>query len=206
KSMSSPRKPSTFTLRYGLRTSRARCTRSSRVKNGRFVWLAAMPTTTSPRSAAARRTRSSWPRVIGSNVPGYTALIIGLPRQKMKMHVSRARASENGPAPRRFEGGVAFHVHPAPFGEKPAQQAERREAERAAAREEVEALHSGQVLAEPVEQGFPNAVRRRSQVRRTGEFDESAAPQAADDPDGVGSSPAHRRRRSRAFRDQCAAQ
>src|SRR5204863_443187 len=83
-----------------------------------FVWLAAIPTTTSPTSAAARRTKSSWPRVIGSNVPGYTALIIELPRQKMKMHVSRARASENGPAPGRFEGGVAFHVHPAPFGEK----------------------------------------------------------------------------------------
>src|SRR5256885_4112619 len=124
--MSSPRKPSTFTFRYGLRTSRARATRSSRVKNGRFVWLAAMPTTTSPTSAAARRTRSSWPRVIGSNVPGYTALIIALPCQKMKMHVSRASAPENGPAPGRFEGGVAFHVDPAPFGEKPAQQAERR--------------------------------------------------------------------------------
>src|SRR5438477_12683945 len=101
--------------------------RSPKVKNGRFVWLGAMPTTTSSTRAAARRTRSSWPRVIGSNVPGYTALIIGLPRQKMKMHVSRARAPEDGPAPGRFEGGVAFHVHPAPFGEKAAHHTERRD-------------------------------------------------------------------------------
>jgi hypothetical protein len=54
-------------------------------------------------------------------------LIIGLPRQKMKMHVSRARAPENSPAPGRFEDGVAFHVHPPPFGDKPAQQTERRD-------------------------------------------------------------------------------
>src|SRR5437867_7474829 len=85
-----------------------------------------MPTTISSNKAAARRTRSSWPRVIGSNVPGYTALIIGLPCQKMKMHVPRARALENSPTPRRFEDGGAFHVSPPPFGEKPAQQLERR--------------------------------------------------------------------------------
>src|SRR2546423_14457155 len=124
--MSSPRTPWTFTWRYGFRPSRARSTRSSRVKNGRFVWLAAMPTTTSSTRAAARRTRSSWPRVIGSNVPGYTALIIGLPRQKMKVHVSRASALENGPPAGRLEGGVALQVHPAPLGDKPAQQIERR--------------------------------------------------------------------------------
>src|SRR5438309_3504771 len=124
--MSRPRKPSTLTFRYGLRTSRARSTRSCSVKKGRFVWLAAIPTTTSPTSAAARRTRSSWPRVIGSNVPGYTALIIGLPCQKMKMHVPRARVLENGPAARRFEDGVALHVHPPLCGEEPWQRRQRR--------------------------------------------------------------------------------
>src|SRR5712664_1237795 len=118
--MSSPRKPSTFTFWYGLRTSRARCTRSSRVKNGRFVWLAAMPTTTSPTRAAARLTRSSWPRVIGSNVPGYTALIIGCPSQKMKMHLARAGALQNNPTLRRFERSLAFRVHPRPLDKQPA--------------------------------------------------------------------------------------
>src|SRR6266853_2854514 len=126
KSISKPRKPSTFTLLYGLSTSRARRTRSSTVKNGFFVWLSAMPTTISSNKAAARLTRSWWPNVIGSNVPGYTALIIGLPYQKMKMHVPRARALENSPAPRRFEDCVAFHVYPPPYGEKPAQKIERR--------------------------------------------------------------------------------
>src|SRR3989442_15237311 len=84
-----------------------------------------MPTTISSNKAAARRTRSSWPRVMGSNVPGYTALIIGLLCQKMKMHVPRARALENSPTPRRFADGDAFHVHPPPFSDKPAQNIER---------------------------------------------------------------------------------
>src|SRR5258706_1836192 len=127
KSMSSPRKPSTLTFRYGLSTSRARCTRSSTVKKGFFVWLSAMPTTISSNKVVARLTRSWCPRVIGSNVPGYTALIIGLPHQKMKMHVPRARAPENSPAPRRLEGGVALHVYPPPRGEQPAQRSERRD-------------------------------------------------------------------------------
>src|ERR1700704_3789574 len=85
-----------------------------------------MPTTISPNKGAARLTRSWWPSVIGSNVPGYTALIIGLPYQKMKMYISRARPLENSPAPRRCEDGVAFPIHAPPFGEKPAQQIERR--------------------------------------------------------------------------------
>src|SRR6266849_7596046 len=127
KSISRPLKPSTFTWLKGLSTSRARRTRSSTVKNGFFVWLAAMPTTISSNKAAARLTRSWCPSVIGSNIPGYTALIIGPPCQKVKTHVPRARALENSPAPRRFEGGVALHVHPPPFGEKPAQQVERRD-------------------------------------------------------------------------------
>src|SRR2546423_2051615 len=125
--MSSPRNPSTFTFRYGFRTSRARFTRSSRVKNGRFVWLAAMPTTISSNKVVARLTRSWWPRVIGSNDPGYTALIIGFPHQKMKMHVPRAGAPENSPAPRRLERGVALHVYPPSCGEQPAQPSERRD-------------------------------------------------------------------------------
>src|SRR6266853_268075 len=127
KSISKPRKPSTFTLLYGLSTSRARRTRSSSVKKGFFVWLSAMPTTISSNKVVARLTRSWWPRVIGSNVPGYTALIIGLPHQKMKMHVPRAGAPENSPAPRRLEGGVALHVYPPSCGEQPAQRSERRD-------------------------------------------------------------------------------
>src|SRR5260221_597459 len=86
-----------------------------------------MPTTISSNKVVARLTRSWWPRVIGSNVPGYTALIIGLPHQNMKMHVPRARAPENNPAARRLEGGVALHVYPPPRGEQPAQRSERRD-------------------------------------------------------------------------------
>src|SRR5258708_8751062 len=79
-----------------------------------------MPTTISSNKVVARLTRSWWPRVIGSNVPGYTALIIGLPHQKMKMHVPRARALENSPTPRRLAGGVALHVPPPPRRDPPA--------------------------------------------------------------------------------------
>src|SRR5690606_22802741 len=53
-------------------------TRSLTLKNGFLAWLCATPTTTLSNRVAARRTRTSWPRVSGSNVPGYTATIIGL--------------------------------------------------------------------------------------------------------------------------------
>src|SRR5690606_18088686 len=53
-------------------------TRSLTLKNGFLAWLCATPTTTLSNRVAARRTKSSWPRVSGSNVPGYTATIIGL--------------------------------------------------------------------------------------------------------------------------------
>src|SRR3974390_415506 len=94
--------------------------RSSSWKNGRFASLTAIPTTTLSNSAEARRTRSWWPRVTGSNVPGYTALIIDLPCQEMKMHVPRARALENGPAAVGHEGRCALYVHPRVRREQPA--------------------------------------------------------------------------------------
>jgi hypothetical protein len=68
--MSRVENAATSTFAYGARTSRAIATRSLDVKNGRFDSLSAIPTTTWSKSRAARRTMSSWPRVIGSNVPG----------------------------------------------------------------------------------------------------------------------------------------
>src|SRR5882672_1960040 len=85
-----------------------------------------MPTTTLSNSAEARLTRSWWPRVIGSNVPGYTALIICPTRQKMKMHLARARALENRPAGGRVEGRRALHVRASPPVQQPACQRQRR--------------------------------------------------------------------------------
>src|SRR5262249_10561511 len=75
--------------------------------------------------AAARLTRSWCPRVIGSNVPGYTALIMRSVRQKMEMHVTCARALENRPT-RRLERGIALHVHASPLAQQPAHQRQRR--------------------------------------------------------------------------------
>ena len=45
------------------------------VKSGAFLGLAATATTTRSNNRTQRRTSSSWPRVIGSNVPGYMAPI-----------------------------------------------------------------------------------------------------------------------------------
>src|SRR5512134_1662457 len=50
--------------------------RSSKTKKGFFARLSATPTTSRENSPAARRTRSSCPRVSGSKVPGYTAMTI----------------------------------------------------------------------------------------------------------------------------------
>src|SRR5262245_19760306 len=100
--------------------------RSSSGKKGRLASLAAMPTTTRSKRAAARLTRSWCPRVIGSNVPGYTALIICPTRQKMKMHAACARAPENHPAAGRCEHRRALHVHATPLAQQSAHQRERR--------------------------------------------------------------------------------
>src|SRR5262249_53202799 len=76
------------------------------------------------------------------------------------------------------------------------------EAERTAPGEQIEAGPPAQVLAEPVEQRFADALRRGPEVERVGEIDETAAPCAADDAHGVAPSPAHRRPRSPAFPDR----
>ena len=70
KSISSDEKRTTSTFGRSASTSCAISTRSAAVKNGRLVSLSATPTTTRSNSRAARRTRSSWPRVNGSKVPG----------------------------------------------------------------------------------------------------------------------------------------
>src|SRR5215467_13660735 len=84
--------------------------RSSSWKKGRLASLTAIPTTTWSNSAAARLTRSWWPRVMGSNVPGYTALIIDPPCQEMEMNVPCSRLLENLPARGRLDCGFAFDV------------------------------------------------------------------------------------------------
>ncbi len=49
---------------------RINATRSSSVKSGCFATFTATATTTRSANVRARRIRSSWPRVIGSNDPG----------------------------------------------------------------------------------------------------------------------------------------
>ena len=100
---------------YGASTSRAIATRSAVVKNGRFDSLSATPTMTWSKSRAARRTRSSWPRVNGSNVPGRRreSMACGRrarsrarpccagPDEKMIMHLPRLVAAPRGEPRRR---------------------------------------------------------------------------------------------------------
>src|SRR5882672_1974049 len=100
--------------------------RSSSGKKGRFASLAAMPTTTLSYKTEARRTRSWCPSVIGSNVPGYTALIIDPTCQEMKVHIPRARLPENRPAARHLEMGLALDVDAPALGQETAHQSERR--------------------------------------------------------------------------------
>ena len=74
---SRPSAPSSPSLRHSAdRPARAapgrRACSSGNI--GALFGLAAMATTTRSKMLAARRTRSWWPLVIGSNVPGYTAL------------------------------------------------------------------------------------------------------------------------------------
>src|SRR5882724_1066876 len=112
KSMSRPLKPSTCTFFTSASTSLAIAMRSSTVKNGRFAVLSAMASTSWSNSVLARRTRSSWPRVSGSNVPGYTALIIASPLEELVAHLAGARALQLGPALARDGGRVRFDVEP----------------------------------------------------------------------------------------------
>src|SRR5882724_1331648 len=101
--------------------------RSSSGKKGRFASLTAIPTTTLSYNAEARRTRSWCPSVIGSNVPGYTALIIDPTCQEMKVHIPCARLPEDRPAARHFEMGLALDVHAPAIGQETTHQTKRRD-------------------------------------------------------------------------------
>src|SRR5207237_7193929 len=103
-SVSRPLKPSTCTFFRSPSTSRAMAMRSSSVKYGFFALLSAMARMMESNSGAARRTRSSWPRVSGSNVPGYTALIIASPFEELVAHLPGARLLEFAPAAAGFTG------------------------------------------------------------------------------------------------------
>ena len=63
-------KPTTSTLSCCANASRASSTRSSSGSVGPLEGLCATPTTTFSNNGAARCTRSMWPLVMGSNVPG----------------------------------------------------------------------------------------------------------------------------------------
>src|SRR6185503_19249743 len=110
-SVRSPENPTTSTFFMSPSTSRAIAMRSSSVKNGCFALLSAIASTTLSKSVAARRTRSSWPRVSGSNVPGYTALIIASPLEELVAHLAGARALRFLPPRARVEGLARFDVH-----------------------------------------------------------------------------------------------
>src|SRR5438105_470381 len=102
-SVSTPVKPVTCTFFTSPSTSRAMAMRSSSEKNGRFALLSGIARMTPAKSVLARRTRSSWPRVSGSNVPGYTALIIASPLEELVVHLAGARAPELRPRGFRLE-------------------------------------------------------------------------------------------------------
>src|SRR5690606_36972338 len=70
KCASSVSNPQTSTFGCPESASRASLTRSSSGSVGPLAWLAATPTITFSNSGAARSTRSMWPLVIGSKVPG----------------------------------------------------------------------------------------------------------------------------------------
>src|SRR5690606_12039512 len=70
KCATSESKPRTSTFGCPASASRASFTRSSSDSVGPLAWLAATPTITFSNSGAARSTRSMWPLVIGSKVPG----------------------------------------------------------------------------------------------------------------------------------------
>src|SRR5436190_5082643 len=110
KSMSRPLKPSTCRFFTSPSASRAMAMRSSSVKNGRFALLSAMARTSVSKSVLARRTSSSWPRVSGSNVPGYTALIIASPFEELVAHLAGAGALELLPAPGCVHRCIRFKI------------------------------------------------------------------------------------------------
>ena len=70
KSINRPEKPSTRTPGTSPSTSRVIVTRSSMLKKARLLRDSATATMTWSNRRTARRTRSSWPRVMGSKVPG----------------------------------------------------------------------------------------------------------------------------------------
>ena len=74
KSMSRPLKGTTSAAGTCPSTDFASATRVSRSKRGAFFSLVATATTTRSNSLAARSTRSTWPLVMGSKVPGYTTV------------------------------------------------------------------------------------------------------------------------------------
>src|SRR6478672_7503597 len=87
-------------------------TRSSRLKKGRFVRLSATATTTSSNVLAARRTRSWCPKVMGSNVPGYTALIVmACPFQQLVRDCAGATAAPDFKPWRCRMHVRRFHMH-----------------------------------------------------------------------------------------------
>src|SRR5258706_8967791 len=114
-SISRPLKPTTCTLLMPASTSRAISTRSASGKKVRFAGLSATPMMSESNSVLARRTRSSWPRVSGSNVPGYTALIIASPFEELVAHLPGARALQFAPTQPRLCRGRGFDVHPRRF-------------------------------------------------------------------------------------------
>src|SRR5690606_11763668 len=67
---SSELKPMTSTLAWEASAPRASSTRRSSDSAGPLAGLSATPTISLSNSGAARSTRSTWPLVIGSNVPG----------------------------------------------------------------------------------------------------------------------------------------
>src|ERR1700761_5804653 len=99
-------------------------TRCSRENIGALLGLAAMATTTRSKMLAARRTRSWWPLVIGSKVPGYRAVLLFMVNpdvcaRQMIPHLARGlRFDEFPPGRNRRRSGRAraLEVHPAAAG------------------------------------------------------------------------------------------
>src|SRR5512146_1837489 len=110
-----PEKPMTWILGTSFSTSRAISTRSSSAKNGCLTRLSATARMRVSNSLEARRARSSWPSVIGSNVPGYTALLFILfPCQELKGHLPRPALSAALPSRGQFRLCAAFDINQRP--------------------------------------------------------------------------------------------
>src|SRR4051794_20451326 len=121
--MSNPENPITVTFLYSPTTLFAISTRSSSVKNGRLERLSATARMTSSNILAARRTRSWWPSVIGSNVPGYTALsVMASPFQQLMSHRARAAVAPELPTRRQRRRRRRFHMNQRVRGQMRAQQ------------------------------------------------------------------------------------